>query len=92
LAEKRERHPRAYMAWCDDEDRTLEKLVRTGMTVARITGELQRNGYVICSRVVNFSLLNQLTPRERDRFLRIGFDFNHPAADFDSRVVCYTAS
>src|SRR5277367_1922668 len=33
LAEKRERYPRAYEAWSDQEDQTLGELVRTGETV-----------------------------------------------------------
>ncbi len=71
LEEKRERHPRAYEPWTDDEDRSLEGLVRPGATVAQIAGQLGRNRGAIRSRLVKLGLVESLSAKERARFERI---------------------
>ena len=71
LAEKRERHPRAYEKWTDIEDAELRKLVRSGETVARIAGQLQRNRSAIRSRIMKLNLIADLTEEEKERFYRI---------------------
>jgi len=78
LAEKRERHTRAYEAWSDDEDRTLGELVRSGETVARIAGQLKRNRGAIRSRMMKLNLVSFLIPREQRRFRRIMERQGHP--------------
>ncbi len=71
IAEKRERYPRAYEKWTDEEDGTLRELVRSGETVAQIAGRLQRNRGAIRSRIVKLNLINDLTPKEQERLRRI---------------------
>ncbi len=67
LAEKRDRHPRAYEKWTDAEDAQLRSLVQAGNTVAQIAGQLQRNRGAIRSRIVKHGLVNDLTPKEQIR-------------------------
>ena len=71
LVEKRERYPRAYLPWTDAEDDTLKRLVHSGLSVARIAGELQRNRGAIRSRLARLNLVESLTPKEQDRYRRI---------------------
>lgn len=68
LAKKRERYPRAYEAWTDAENDQLRRLVRSGATVARIAGQLQRNRGAIRSRILKLGLVGELTPQEQRRF------------------------
>ena len=71
LAEKRERHARSYEKWSDDEDRTLRELVQSSATAAQIAGRLQRNRGAIRSRIIKLNLVNELIPKEQERFRRI---------------------
>jgi hypothetical protein len=71
LAEKRERHRRAYEKWDQTEDELLRELVRSGETVARIAGRLERNRGAIRARILSLGLENELPPAERDRLRRI---------------------
>ncbi len=71
LAQKRERYPRAYEKWTDEEDGTLAKWVRGGLTVARIAGRLERNRGAIRSRIIKLNLVDDLVPEERERLRRI---------------------
>jgi hypothetical protein len=71
LKEKRERYPRAYEKWTNEEDGMLRDLVLTGSTIAQIAGRLQRNRGAIRSRVIKLNLVNRLTPREQERLHRI---------------------
>src|SRR5436309_1656484 len=70
LAQRRERHARAYEKWTDAEDDSLRELVRSGTTVARIAGHLQRNRGAIRSRIIKMGIVNQLDPKEQDRLRR----------------------
>src|SRR5438128_2032993 len=56
MAEKRARYPRAYERWTDEEDGTLQTLVRSGATVAQIAGRLERNRGAIRSRLLKLNL------------------------------------
>jgi DNA-binding CsgD family transcriptional regulator len=71
LAEKRERHPRAYEKWTDAEDGQLRELVQSGASVAQIAGRLQRNRGAIRSRIMKLNLVGELAPREQERLQRI---------------------
>ncbi|HZZ41551.1 MAG TPA: hypothetical protein VFE58_01315 [Tepidisphaeraceae bacterium] len=71
VAEKRERYPRAYEKWTEKEEITMRKLVRAGMTVARIAGRLQRNRGAIRSRLIKLDLVGELSEREQERLHRI---------------------
>ena len=71
LAERRERYPRHGEPWGEGEDRQLESMVRSGMTVARIAGQLQRNRGAIRSRISKLNLVGELTAKEQERFRRI---------------------
>jgi hypothetical protein len=51
LAELREKHPRAYEPWTDDEDAELTQLVATGGEVKDIAAKLQRQQTAIRSRI-----------------------------------------
>jgi hypothetical protein len=66
-----ERHPRAYEPWTDDEDRSLANLFRSGVTVARIAGQLGRNRGAIRSRLVKMGLVESFSAKERERFDRV---------------------
>ncbi len=70
LDEKRERYPRAYEKWTEDEEHTLGELIGSGETVARIAGLLQRNRGAIRARILKLGLENKLSPAERERFDR----------------------
>jgi len=71
LAERRERYPRAYEKWSDAEDERLLVLVRSGGTVARIAGELQRNRGAIRGRIIKLGIVGDLSPKEQDRLRRL---------------------
>ncbi|HWB53638.1 MAG TPA: hypothetical protein VG722_05575 [Tepidisphaeraceae bacterium] len=71
LAEKRQRYSRAYEKWTDKEDGQLRQLLRSGTTVARIAGILQRNRGAIRSRILKRELTAELSEKERLRFQRI---------------------
>jgi hypothetical protein len=67
LAQKRQRYPRAYEKWNEEEDGKLREFVNSGGTVAQIARRLQRNRGAIRSRIMKLNLVNELSPKERDR-------------------------
>jgi hypothetical protein len=71
LTQKQERYPRAYEEGTAHEDDRLRTLVRSGETVARIAGTLQRNRGGIRSRIVKLDLVADLMPYEQKRLKRI---------------------
>jgi hypothetical protein len=46
-------------------------MIRNGLTVAQIAGRLQRQRSAIRSRIIRLSLVNELSPKERNRLIRI---------------------
>jgi hypothetical protein len=75
LAERRERHARAYEKWTDTECDTVRQLVRSGATVAQIAGRLQRNRGAIRSRIIKLGIVEQLSPKEQGRLRRLSERF-----------------
>jgi hypothetical protein len=71
VPQKRERYPRAYEKWTEEEDKRLGEQVRSGATVAQIAGRLQRNREAIRSRIVKLNLVHELTSEEQERLHRI---------------------
>jgi hypothetical protein len=67
----RTRYPRAYEKRSEAEEQRLHEFVRSGLTVARIASRLQRQRSAIRSRIVRLGLVDELSPKERRRLLRI---------------------
>jgi DNA-binding CsgD family transcriptional regulator len=65
---RRERYPRAHEKWTKADESLLRRLIRSGATVARIAGQLQRDREAIRSHILKLGLLGQLTPGEAERF------------------------
>ena len=64
---RRERYPRTDGKWTDADESLLRRLVRSGFTVARIAGQLQRNREAIRSHIPKLGLVGELTPSEAER-------------------------
>ena len=56
LAELRQKHPRAYEPWSDEEDARLTQLVAAGTDVKDIATELERQRTAIASRIEKLRL------------------------------------
>ena len=56
LAELREKHPRAYEPWSDEEDARLMQLVDAGTDVKEIATTLERQRTAITSRIEKLRL------------------------------------
>lgn len=74
----RERFPRAYQAWDEQEEQQLRELINSGHTVAQIAGRLQRQRSAIRSRITRLGLTGMLTPKEQERLARIAHRTGHP--------------
>jgi hypothetical protein len=71
IAEIRKSYPRAYEKWSEAEERDLHQFIRNGLTVAQIAGRLQRQRSAIRSRIIRLNLVGELSPKERNRLIRI---------------------
>jgi len=68
---RRERYARSDQKWTEGDDALLRHLLRSGTTVARIAGQLQRNRDAIRGRIMKLGLASQLTPDEAERLRRV---------------------
>jgi len=57
VEEIREKHPKAYTKWTDDEDNSLRNDYLRGKTVEELTSKLQRKPGAIRSRLIRLGLL-----------------------------------
>jgi DNA-binding NarL/FixJ family response regulator len=57
MAEIRQKHPRAYEAWTEDEEAQLTELHQSGKQPAEIAAQLQRQPGAIRSRLAKLNLL-----------------------------------
>lgn len=58
LAEIKEAHPRAYEAWCAEEDADLARFFNSGMSPSEIAKKLQRQPSAIRSRLSKLNLVS----------------------------------
>ncbi len=71
VSEIRTRYPRAYEKWSDNDDSLLLQYIRAGLTVAQISGRLQRQRSAIRSRITKLDLIGELSPIEQSELRRI---------------------
>ncbi len=67
----RKSYPRAYEKWTESDDRQLRSFIEGRLTVAQMAGRLQRQRSAIRSRIRKLNLVEQLSPKERARLIRI---------------------
>ena len=65
LARIRQKYPRAYESWTEEEETRLKQLIQAGRRVNEIARELGRQPGAIHARAAQLGLLDALQPREQ---------------------------